>query len=410
MNLNYNTIDYDVKQFAWDAIDLLKDVFKSDDDEILQRGHILSGERFNTWTFLRIPMAHFAYEIQSHLRHDYQQAKAHIQEVKESAGYNVEKQEDDEWIENLIQGKIGIIDFATGMGYHPEIYKFQDKNPFCTESYEIAVHYWEDWWSRINRPICHVVGAALVMKEFDGAQDVDAAHVLKLLDTNRGIPKFKYLDRIHEHQQDSMNTMMREIIDGEYLWISKVDNKKSLKNLVITPKQKNHFPRNYFASQVKAFVEFYREIAKKRGTENIPVVMENILKKIFVHVTMSDERPEFLDPTRFANQDKKVDLTEESNLQTRVFERIRLKDTTQTKENHERHIATRSTIEKLFQEVLKSKPATIDSLRKILNPIYMSLGIDKDDKFLQGADAIKHYEDLVVAELKNKFKKKKGSK
>ena len=36
----------------------------------------------------------------------------------------------------------------------------------------------------------------------------------------------------------------------------------------------------------------------------------------------------------------------------------------------------------------------------------MSLG-HKDDKFLQGADAIKHYEDLVVAELKNKFKKRK---
>ena len=138
--------------------------------------------------------------------------------------------------------------------------------------------------------------------------------------------------------------------------------------------------------------------------------MENILKKIFVHVTMSDERPEFLDPTRFANQDKKVDLTEESNIQTRVYDRIRLKDTTKTRENYERNKATRSTVEKLFEEVLNSKPATIDSMRKILNPIYMSLGFEKDDKLLQGNDAIKHYEDLVVAELNNKFKKKKGSK
>ena len=40
----------------------------------------------------------------------------------------------------------------------------------------------------------------------------------------------------------------------------------------------------------------------------------------------------------------------------------------------------------------------------------MSLGLEKDDKLLQGTDAIKHYEDLVVAELNNKFKKKRGSK
>ena len=410
MNLNYNTIDYDVKKFAWDAIEKLKDVFKSDDDEIRKRGWISSGERFNLWTFLRIPMVHFAYEIQSHLRHSLKQAKAHILEVKQACGFDAKQSEDDQWIDNLSKGKMDVIDFGCGMGYYPEKHQVQNDSPLFNKTHEVAVHYWEDWWSRINRLICHVVGAALVMKEFDGAQDVDAAHVLKLLDTNQGIAKFKYLDRLHEHQKHSMNTILRDIIDGEYLWISNVDNKKSLNKLVITPTQKNHFPRNYFASQLKGFIGFYREIAKKRGTKIIPIIMQNILEKIYVYTTMSDERPEYLDPTRFANQDKKVDLTEESNLQTRTFKRIRLKDSTKTSENNDRYMATRRTIEKFFDQILQTKPATIDSLRKILNPIYMSLGFEKDDKLLQGTDAIKHYEDLVVAELNNKFKKKKGSK
>ena len=173
----YKQVDYDVEQFDWNLIEKLKSTFKSDDDEILKRGHILSGERFNLWTFLRIPMGHYAFEIQSHLRHLAKQAKDHIIEVKEAAGFNSKKPEGEEYVDNLIAGNMGNINFDTGKGYHPEIVKNTGNNPFIDETHKIAVHYWEDCWSRINRLVCHVVGSALVMKETSGYDNIEAGEV-----------------------------------------------------------------------------------------------------------------------------------------------------------------------------------------------------------------------------------------